>query len=54
MVAKLTNQPESGDFWKKNPRVGVGPPGERKEDIEVLVSSKLLGLQGSSQGNSNN
>src|SRR5262249_36060193 len=26
-------------FGQKNPRVGVGPPGGRKEEIEVLVSS---------------
>jgi hypothetical protein len=38
-----------GFLGKKIPRVGVGPPGERKEDVEVLVSSSTLGLQGPGQ-----
>jgi hypothetical protein len=27
---------------KKKPRVGVGPPGERKEEVEVLVLGLLI------------
>jgi hypothetical protein len=32
---------EGGPAREKKPRVGVGPPGERKEEVEVLVLGVL-------------
>jgi hypothetical protein len=35
---------------KKRPRVGVGPPGERKEEVEVFVSSPFMDSKASAIG----